>query len=125
MFEGLAYAIVDSLQGYPQGGELYLTGGGAASATWLQIIADCTGRTVVSSTFNELSARGAAILAARSVGALAHYPRLEQTRYQPDPQAHARYAALYPVYRLLREQMLPVWQARQDALHRLSQEQHS
>ncbi|KJG34966.1 carbohydrate kinase, partial [Raoultella planticola] len=100
-------------------------GGGAASATWLQIIADCTGRTVVSSTFNELSARGAAILAARSVGALAHYPRLEQTRYQPDPQAHARYAALYPVYRLLREQMLPVWQARQDALHRLSQEQHS
>ncbi|HBZ9029549.1 TPA: carbohydrate kinase, partial [Raoultella ornithinolytica] len=51
--------------------------------------------------------------------------RLEQTRYQPDPQAHARYAALYPVYRLLREQMLPVWQARQDALHRLSQEQHS
>ena len=79
----------------------------------------------ISSTFNELSARGAAILAARSVGALAHYPRLEQTRYQPDPQAHARYAALYPVYRLLREQMLPVWQARQDALHRLSQEQHS
>ena len=125
VFEGLAYAIVDSLQGYPQGGELYLTGGGAASATWLQIIADCTGRTVVSSTFNELSARGAAILAARSVGALAHYPRLEQTRYQPDPQAYARYAALYPVYRLLREQMLPVWQARQDALHRLSQEQHS
>lgn len=33
VFEGLAYAIVDSLQGYPQGGELYLTGGGAASAT--------------------------------------------------------------------------------------------
>lgn len=57
MFEGLAFAIVDALQGYPQGGELYLTGGGAASATWLQIIADCTGRTVVSSAFNELSAR--------------------------------------------------------------------
>ena len=29
----LAFAIVDALQGYPQGGELYLTGGGAASAT--------------------------------------------------------------------------------------------
>ena len=28
-----AFAIVDALQGYPQGGELYLTGGGAASAT--------------------------------------------------------------------------------------------
>ena len=122
VFEGLAFAIVDALQGYPQGGELYLTGGGAASATWLQIIADCTGRTVVSSAFNELSARGAAILAARSVAALAETPPLAQTRYQPRPQAHARYAALYPVYRLLREQMLPVWQARQAALQRLSQE---
>ncbi|RCH13215.1 carbohydrate kinase, FGGY family [Klebsiella pneumoniae] len=99
VFEGLAFAIVDALQGYPQGGELYLTGGGAASATWLQIIADCTGRTVVSSAFNELSARGAAILAARSVAALAETPPLAQTRYQPRPQAHARYAALYPVYR--------------------------
>lgn len=96
VFEGLAFAIVDALQGYPQGGELYLTGGGAASATWLQIIADCTGRTVVSSAFNELSARGAAILAARSVAALAETPPLAQTRYQPRPQAHARYAALYP-----------------------------
>lgn len=123
VFEGLAYAIVDSLQGYPQGGELYLTGGGAASATWLQIIADCTGRTVVSSTFNELSARGAAILAARSVDALSRYPALEQTRYRPHPQAHSRYVALYPVYRLLREQMLPVWHARREALQRISQEQ--
>ncbi len=122
VFEGLAFAIVDALQGYPQGGELYLTGGGAASATWLQIIADCTGRTVVSSAFNELSARGAAILAARSVAALAETPPLAQTRYQPRPQAHARYAALYPVYRLLREQMLPVWQARQAALQPLPQD---
>lgn len=77
---------------------------------------------MVSSAFNELSARGAAILAARSVAALAETPPLAQTRYQPRPQAHARYAALYPVYRLLREQMLPVWQARQAALQPLSQD---
>ena len=54
--------------------------------------------------------------------ALAETPPLAQTRYQPRPQAHARYAALYPVYRLLREQMLPVWQARQAALQPLSQD---
>ncbi|HBZ9614334.1 TPA: carbohydrate kinase, partial [Klebsiella pneumoniae] len=52
----------------------------------------------------------------------AETPTLAQTRYQPRPQAHARYAALYPVYRLLREQMLPVWQARQAALQPLSQD---
>ncbi len=62
----------------------------------LQIIADCTGRTVVSSAFNELSARRGD-LAARSVAALAETPPLAQTRYQPRPQAHARYAALYPL----------------------------
>ena len=66
---------------------------------------------MVSSAFNEL--RRARRSAARSVAALAETPPLAQTRYQPRPQAHARYAALYPVYRLLREQMLPVWQARQ------------
>ncbi len=120
VFEGLAFAIVDALQGYPQGGELYLTRR-RSLATWLQIIADCTGRTVVSSAFNELSARRGDP-AARSVAALAETPPLAQTRYQPRPQAHARYAALYPVYRLLREQMLPVWQARQAALQPLPQD---
>lgn len=124
VFEGLAYAIVDSLQGYPNDGSLYLTGGGAASATWLQIIADCTGRTVVASHFNELSARGAAILAARSVGALSHYPDIEQTRYLPNPQAHATYRALFPVYRLLRERLQPVWQARHDALQSLHSQEN-
>ncbi len=43
MFEGLAYAIVDSLQGYPQGGELYLTGGGAASATGYKLLPTVAG----------------------------------------------------------------------------------
>lgn len=121
VFEGLAYAIVDSLQEYPSGGELYLTGGGAASATWLQIIADCTGRTVIASEFNELSARGAALLAARSVGALRQVPPVAQTRYQPDPNAHACYRELFPVYRLLRDQLQPVWQARHQALQRLKE----
>jgi len=122
VFEGIAYAIVDSLQGYSTDGDLYITGGGAASATWLQIIADCTGRTVVSSHFNELSARGAAILAARSVGALHHYPAPEQTHYQPDAQAHAAYQALFPVFLLLRNQLQPVWQARHQALQKISQD---
>ncbi|WP_395489200.1 FGGY-family carbohydrate kinase [Cedecea davisae] len=122
VFEGLAYAIVDSLAGYSSEGDLYLTGGGAASATWLQIIADCTGRTVIASHFNELSARGAALLAARSVHALNDYPAIEQTRYRPHPQAHAAYRALFPVFRLLREQLQPVWQARHQALQSVSQD---
>ncbi len=122
VFEGLAYAIVDALEDYPTGGTLYLTGGGAASATWLQIIADCTGKIVISSEFNELSARGAAILAARSLGLSPDVPPLERTLYHPEPQAHATYQTLFPVFRLLREQLQPVWQARQQALHRISQD---
>ena len=122
VFEGLAYAIVDALEDYPTGGELYLTGGGAASATWLQIIADCTGKTVISSDFNELSSRGAAILAARSIGLAREVPPLDRTLFHPDPAAHAIYQTLFPVFRLLREQLQPVWRARQQALNRISQD---
>ena len=122
VFEGLAYAIVDALEDYPTGGELYLTGGGAASATWLQIIADCTGKVVISSEFNELSARGAAILAAHSLGQSPEIPPLERTFYHPDPEAHAIYQTLFPVFRLLREQLQPVWKARQQAMNRISQD---
>ncbi|CAK9883851.1 MAG: L-xylulose/3-keto-L-gulonate kinase [Candidatus Erwinia impunctatus] len=122
VFEGLAYAIVDSLTGYTREGDLYLTGGGAASATWLQIIADCTGRTVVASHVNELSARGAALLAARCVNALQHYPETAQTRYHPQPQVQAVYQSLFPVFRLLRDQLQPVWNARHEALQRITQD---
>ncbi|MBW5825083.1 carbohydrate kinase [Yersinia kristensenii] len=122
VFEGLAYAIKDSLADYPAGGRLYLAGGGAASSLWLQIIANCTGREVITRRAKELGARGAAILAAQSIGQTV-YPidSLDDiTTYTPEPQQVQVYNALYPVFRQLRDALQPVWQAREQALSQLN-----
>ncbi|GKW10663.1 carbohydrate kinase [Pectobacterium carotovorum subsp. carotovorum] len=122
VFEGLAYAITDSLSGYPAHGDLYIAGGGAASAIWLQIIADCTGRRVIASSVKELSACGAARLAALSVGESANKVPSANTQaltFLPDADTHRRYQTLFPVFRQLRDQLQPLWQARAQALKAL------
>lgn len=125
VFEGLAWAITDVLSDYPPGGDLYLAGGGTASPFWLQIIADCTGRRVIVSPQSEPGARGAAILAAMALGQPVSAESLQPVDRQiwhPDARSHIQYQRLFPVFRQLREQLLPVWQARDDALTQLAQD---
>ncbi|MEE3662830.1 FGGY-family carbohydrate kinase [Brenneria sp. g21c3] len=125
VFEGLAYAIKDSLTDYPDGGDLYIAGGGAASPYWLQIIADCTGRKVIASPAKELSARGAAMLAALAVGEKIVPSDLAGNQgrqtFAPNPRAHRHYQTLFPVFRQLRDQLQPLWQAREQALNQLAE----
>ena len=124
VFEGLAFAIKDSLHDYPPQGDLYLAGGGAASAIWLQIIADCTGRRVITSRVKELSARGVAILAAQSIGVTVSHETLVQAEsrrlFIPDPTNQQVYQALYPLFRQLRLQLEPLWQSREQILNALN-----
>lgn len=125
VFEGLAWAITDVLSDYPPGGDLYLAGGGTASPFWLQIIADCTGRRVIVSPQSEPGARGAAILAAMALGQPVSAESLQpvdRQTWHPDARSHIQYQRLFPVFRQLREQLLPVWQARDDALTQLAQD---
>ncbi|PRD16214.1 FGGY-family carbohydrate kinase [Pantoea coffeiphila] len=125
VFEGLAWAITDVLSDYPPGGDLYLAGGGTASPFWLQIIADCTGRRVIVSPQSEPGARGAAILAAMALGQPVSAESLQpgdRQIWHPDARSHIQYQRLFPVFRQLREQLLPVWQARDDALTQLAQD---
>lgn len=82
VFEGLVFVIVDVLQGYLQGGELYLMGGGVVLVIWLQIIVDCIGCMVVFSVFNELSVCGVVILVVCSVVVLVEMFLLVQICYQ-------------------------------------------
>lgn len=80
----------------PQG--LTMTGGGAKSALWAQMIADVTGKTVYRRRSNDASLRGAALLAQRGVGAAgwnagAAPDFREETGmvHIPDQNAHVRY----------------------------------
>ncbi len=75
-----------------------IASGGAltGSSLWSQILADVLGRTVTVSQVREASARGAAMLALRSLGIvpdLSVFPAFTGQAFQPDPKRHARYQA--------------------------------
>ena len=98
-----------------------VTGGGARSDCWCQIIADVTGKPVFRTATTEAAALGAGILAAAATGL---YPDVHQaargmTRilphpFKPDPSRHIFYSRLFEeVYR-------PLFPALQPYLDRLT-----
>lgn len=69
VYEGVILAVRDLMQHLPKvEGEILLTGGGANSHAWTQMLADALGRTVAVPAGSEFGARGAALLAATAVG---------------------------------------------------------
>lgn len=119
VLEGITFGLCDSLDlmrslapknGAGSGlsiGELRLTGGGARSPFWRQLMADVFGIPVALTTSPEGPAFGAAILAAVGAGvfggvddaceALVHRTQV----ISPDPAATARYRDLHAEYRAL------------------------
>jgi xylulokinase len=109
ILEGSAYAVRDLTDRMQAIGlhleELRVMGGGAKSPLWNQIKADVTGLPVAVPHTPETTALGAALVALKGIGA---YASLEeacaaavhiQHRYEPQPQAQARYEATYALYR--------------------------
>jgi xylulokinase len=88
-------------------GEIRLTGGGAKSTFWRQLIADVFGTEVVLTTSTEGPAFGAAILAGVAAGAfqsveegadaLVHVTQ----RSLPEPATADRYREIHKIYRAL------------------------
>ena len=128
LYEGIALSIRDGYAVLPQAvSEIRLSGGGAKSAFWSQIIADCAGCRVVVPPGSEFGARGAALLAGVGVGwyadvtravtetsrgedrtasaAAAHSPRV----FLPRQEMTDVYDRLYAVYRSLQRDLLPAW----------------
>ncbi len=69
VYEGVVLAIRDLLQHLPAvDGSILLTGGGANSRIWTQMLADATGKPVEVPSGSEFGARGAALLAATATG---------------------------------------------------------
>jgi gluconokinase len=92
------YRIAEAIQKVQgvQFQEIYVTGGLTASRVWLQIAADMFGATVVLPETSEGSARGAALLAAVSLGMRSRLDDFQdlfapKERILPDEQAHEYY----------------------------------
>ena len=82
-----------------------MLGGGSRSPLWCQIIADVLGRDVKLVREQESTALGAGIHAAAALGlhadirAAADAMTGIEGAYAPNPEAHARYGAIFAAYR--------------------------
>ena len=100
-FEGVAFGLRRGLESLEVAGanvsSLFVSGGGAVDARWLQLLADVFGRPLVAVDTPAAAARGAAILAAASIGidmtALPSGAVGEKT-FMPGPSAE-KYSEIY------------------------------
>lgn len=110
VLEGITFGLRDSLELVKQSGieltELRVSGGGAQSPFWRQMIADIFGYPVVTVNSTEGPAYGAAVMAASGVLKVAISELTEQwiqvdSRVEPNPEQQAAYEEYYQLYRQL------------------------
>ncbi len=117
LYEGIAFSVRDILGAARalglEYGTIRLMGGGARSATWRRIIADVTGLKVEVMENGDASF-GAALVAGIGVGvfgspaaAIGACVRLRDV-CEADPANHARYSALFEVYKGAQAALAPV-----------------
>lgn len=113
IFEGVAFAFFDMsrvlcLTNAP----ITLTGGGARSPVWMQMICDTLQTEIRVPRGGQFGARGAALIAATAVGDFASTTAATQAlpheyrRYHPDPKRGAALRKAYQVHSMHRERLL-------------------
>ncbi len=110
VLEGVAFSLNDCLELLcrlqVECGRIRVSGGGAGSVLWRQIMSDVFGRELVTVNVNQGAAYGAALLAAVGIGVFPDVAAACRTAVQetgvtrPGPET-ARYARLYQRYRAL------------------------
>ncbi len=119
IIEGLDYQFLDITKtmqddlGVPFG-KLVVVGGAVRNKFWMQNKADMVGLTIEASAVEDASPLGAAMLGGIGVGlyrdaqdAFEHVWKPGAT-FEPDPQVTARYADLFPIYKLLYGTLAPI-----------------
>lgn len=113
VYEGVVLAFRDlyrELEG--AGREILLTGGGARSPMWTQMIADALCASVLVPAGTEFGARGAALLAATAIGRFGSIQeasvstRAIQRRHEPDTGRKAQWDQAFASYRKYRDKAL-------------------
>ncbi len=118
VLEGVAMAIRDCLKQNETLQTVCLSGGGAKSSVWSQIISDVLGVTVLVTESSELTAKGAALTAAMMAGIIKNTEEVKERfltikkRYEPEPQKHLQYMELYKIYKSTQKAMEPFWEWR-------------
>jgi xylulokinase len=121
VLEGVAFGLRDSFRLMQSTGleiqQVRVSGGGAQSALWRQILADVLDTALVTVNTTEGAAYGAALLAGVGAGAWESVPAACKAtirvveRTDPRPEAVARYDELYSLYRDLYPALKPTFHA--------------
>lgn len=123
VLEGVAFGLRDNVlllreMGLPEPRQVRLSGGGARSPLWRQLLADVLGLPLVTTQTTEGAAFGAALLAGAGTGiwpnvdaACAAAVRPAET-VVPDPARHDAYAPVYARFRMLYPLLQPFYRPR-------------
>ncbi|WP_444684725.1 xylulokinase [Alkalicoccus luteus] len=108
VLEGITFSLNESLQLFREQGKqvhtIIASGGGAKSRLWLQMQADIFGAATERLESEQGPGLGAAMIAAYGLGWTDSYKELSDRftksadRCEPDPEAAAVYAGLFPIY---------------------------
>ncbi len=125
VYEGVAFATLDCYRHMPIDPKVvYLSGGGAKSAVWCQILADCLGKPMSVPAGSQFGAKGAAL----NVGVVAGFYTSVQEgvkqsikmdrMYTPDLSNTRFYQELYQIYQRTAERQMDLWDLRASILAR-------
>jgi xylulokinase/L-xylulokinase len=123
VYEGVALATLDCYRHMPiEPKTVYLSGGGANSPAWCQIIADCLGKPVSVPAGSQFGAKGAALNVGVAVGyykdaraAVSRAVKMDRF-YQPDAARTKLYGQLYEIYRQTAARQMDLWDLRASAI---------
>jgi sugar (pentulose or hexulose) kinase len=125
IYEGVAFATLDCYRHMPIDPEVVsLSGGGAKSELWCQILADCLGKPAQVPAGSQFGAKGAALNAGVAAG---YYPSAQESVeravkmvrfYEPEPANVRIYQDLYQVYQQTAERQMDLWDLRARILSR-------
>jgi sugar (pentulose or hexulose) kinase len=128
VYEGVAFAIRDAYESMPLPlREIRLTGGGAHSAAWCQILADVTGKEIITFEAEETGCLGMAL---RCAAAVDWFPSLQEAvismvhrrqLYEPDTAHTALYDRWFELYREIYHSLWTTWDNHARLLRELRQ----
>jgi gluconokinase len=108
VLEGICYALNDVLLTLEQHSEkikqVNVSGGFVLSKSWMQILADITGKSLSLVQTEDASAIGAAYMAIKAIGLSENYPSLkniQETIIEPNPKNYEIYRSNFILYKQL------------------------
>lgn len=117
VYEGISFSVLDCFQSLTSSfEEMRLSGGGAKSNFWCQMIADMMGVRVLVPRVRELGALGVALVAGLGIGIFRDLQQAVDATFQvdrvfyPNSSLHQFYQEKFLVYKALREKLVEIWE---------------